>query len=510
MPAATKEELDALFNAMSAQHEAGIAQEKGAVPIVPGQTELKPENLDLRAINEARSLDSAKGLQRIDDAARTVAGPVGDALAAGASAVGNLVTGKETHFNNDMLYEAMKSQAAAQRLNEANPGSADTLSTIGDVGKVLAIPGGAFATPMRAMGTGAAINTADTFFHKLENGEPVNTDAEAYLSSAAKGVGSGFLGYHVGKLIGNTLSRIIGKDPSITKAAEDAVAVNKKIADGASKKLIDSKVVINPLGQHRLLSNIEKDLGKRYELNPDVTKKAWKAINILRNRVNQGADITLDGFNELRNAVGGSLYSESGLLKRDVTTRDLQIVDDIYKAMGKFAKELPITRHFVRAGGDLKTGMQGWDQMSKFKQVQARSERVAELITNAEAKAAAVGTKRKALDQALQDEFGAMFADGKPREAARRMFTPEQLAVMKKIANGDVSQKIFSTLDKWVGGSLIAPVFRGVHSLHGAAFQAEESRQVARRVISAAGETPIAKKLGSKLGVATVVEALKH
>lgn len=506
MPVPTKEELDALFNAMSSQHEVEMAKENTVTPKGP----LTAGGIDASKIMEARSLDSMKGLQRADDAARVIAGPMGDALAAGANAVGDMVTGKETDFNNDMLYEAMKSQASKMRLDEANPGSAGKAETIGNVGKILALPGGAFATPMRAMATSAGINVSDTFFGRLENGEPVNTDAEEYLSSAAKGAGSGFLGYHVGKLIGNTLSRIIGKDPSITKAAEDAVKANKTIADGASKKIIDSNVTINPMGQHRLLRNIEKDLGKRYELSPDVTPRAWKAINVLRNRVGQGADITLDAFNELRTAVGKSLYSDSGLLLRDVTTRDMEIVDDIYKSMSKFATELPITRQFVRGGGNLKSGMQGWQQMTKFKQTQARSEKIAELITNAEAKAAASGAKRKALDQALQEEFNSLFTTQAGRSLGKRMFTPEQLSVMKKIANGDVSQKIFSTLDKWVGGSLIAPIFRGVHSLHGAAFQAEESRQAARKVIAAAGETPIARKIGSKLGVASVVEALKH
>lgn len=480
------------------------------------------DNMDASNVMKARELDSGKGLQALDDAARTIAGPAGDALAgvmqnplAGAAA---LATGgaalppalSQPSVSDDVLVEAVKSRKAAERLNANVPGSADTLGTMGDVGKVLALPGAAFSTPLKAMATGAVLSDSDTLFSRLQKGEPINTEAEQYISSSVKGAASGFLGYHIGKLIGNTVSRLSGHDPSLTADAEKAFTANKKITDEANAKVLNSGVAINPMGQNKLLHRLEKDLGKKYEVSPQITPKAWKALNILRDRVAQGAEISLDNFLALRDAIGKSLYSDSGLLARDVGTRDLQIVDDIYKSMNKFVSELPITPQFVRSGGDLKAGMQGYQQLTKFKQTQARSEKIAELITNAEAKVAGGGAKRKSIEQALQEEFGAIFTKGEGRAAAERMFTPEQLAVMKRIANGDISQKAFSTLDKWLGSSLIAPIFRAVRSLHGAAFQAEESRNLARKVISAVGETPAAKSTAKKLGVATVVEALKH
>lgn len=481
------------------------AKKDSLAAAAPAPGEKKPfgiENMDASNVMKSSELDNpAKALTALDNAARTIAGPMGDAL---AGTMNSVISGGPVDEN--ILYEAAKTRMAKQQLDANMPGSANALGTMGDVGKIMAIPGAAFATPIRASMTGAAIAEGDTFFDRLDKGEPVNTDAEEYLNNGISGAGGGFLGYHIGKLIGNSISRFVGKDPSITKAAEDAVKVNKKIADEGNQKLISSGVAINPMGQNRLLRRVEKDLGSKYELNPKTTKEAWKALNILRDRVGQGADITLDNFNALRQAVGRSIYSDSGILSREVNSRDLQIVDDIYKHMTKFATELPITRQFVRSGGNLKQGMEGWNQMTKFQQTQARSEKVAELITNAEAKSASA-TRKKALDQALQDEFNSMFATKTGRDMGQRMFTPEQLKVMKKIAEGDISQKIFSTLDKWLGGSLLAPLFRGIQSVQNAAFQSEESRLAARKIVSAVGGTPLVEKIGPRWGVASVTEA---
>lgn len=500
---ASKEEMAALLEQLKTQKEASMkAKATESVTPIANAAAATPHAFSVNDMNasnvmKSRELDSGKGLTALDDAARQVAGPVGDALAGVMS-------------GNGTLLEALKSQAAAARLNANVPGSADALATAGDVGKIAAVPGAAFATPVRAMVSSGGLGVADTFFDRLQRGEPINTDTEEYVNSAVKGAGTGFLGYHIGKLVGNTISRFVGKDPSITKAAQDAVAANKKIADEGTQKMLSSNVAINTMGQNRLLRKIETDLGKRYELSPQTTKEAWKALNILRNRVAQGAEISLDSFNALRSSVGRSLYSDSGLLKREVNSRDLAIVDDIYKAMTKFGDELPITRQFVRSGGKLKDGMAGWKQMTKFQQTQERTEKLTELLTNAEAKAGVAGKRSKSLEQAIQDEFSSMFTTQAGRDMAKRMFTPEQIKILKKIAKGDVSQKIFATLDNWLGASLISPIFRGIRSLHGAAFQAEESRYVAKKAISAVGETPLKQRIGPKWGVATVVESLKN
>lgn len=505
----TAEQQDALYAAAKARQDASAKAAEAAPAAAPHETQYIDPEKSMAAFNANRDLgivgQAKKYGQAADDTIRQIAGSLGDVVAGAANSV---ISGGPMDENT--LYEAAKTRMAAQRMDAQTPGASAAAGVVGDVGKVLALPGGMFATPIRAAATGAGLDVASTFFDRLEKGEPVNVDAQEYINNAAKGAGTGFLGYHIGKLVGNTISRFVGKDPSITKAAQDAVAANKKIADEGTQKMLSSNVAINPMGQNRLLRTIEKDLGKKYELSPQTTKEAWKALNILRNRVAQGAEISLDSFNALRSSVGRSLYSDSGLLKREVNTRDLAIVNDIYKAMTKFGDELPITRQFVRSGGNLKDGMQGWKQMTKFQQTQERTEKLTELLTNAEAKAAVAGKRSKSLEQAIQDEFSSMFTTQAGRDMAQRMFTPEQIKILRKIAKGDVSQKIFATLDNWLGASLISPIFRGIRSLHGAAFQAEESRYAAKKAISAVGETPLKQRIGPKWGVATVVESLKN
>lgn len=500
----SKEEMAALLEQLKTQEAASLkAKETQPVAPIASAAAATPHPFSVNDMNasnvmKARELDSSKGLQAADDAVRQVAGPVGDALA-------GMMSG------NGTLLEALKSQEAAARLNANVPGSADVLVTAGDVGKIAAVPGAAFATPLWAMGTSGAIGAADTFFSRLEKGEPVNTNAEEYLNNAMHDAGTGLLGYHAGKLVGNTLGRFIKEDPALTKQAEEALAKTKAIADDATGKLRSSGISINTMGQNKLLRNVEKDIGKKYSLSPKTTPEAWKAMNILRDRVNKGADIALDAFHDLRTSIGKSLYSESGLLKRGVNSTDLAIVDDIYKSLTKFGNELPITRQFVRGNqkNNLKTAMDGWNSMTKFQQTQQRTEKLTELITNAEA-ATKYGSKQKALDQALQDEFASMFKTKAGREYAQRTFTPEQLKVLKKIAAGDVSQAVFATLDKWIGGFPIAPVLRMVRSGTNAAFQSEESRYAARKAISAVSEQPLKQRTGPKWGVATVVESMKN
>lgn len=490
-----KEEQDLLYNTAIARREAAAAAEAIADKKVGSSVGVDPlpegKKKELITVGDIPAI-----AKNVDNAVRVAAGPMGDALA-------GFMSPGDTREN--ILYEAAKTRMAKAALGQAtSPNVAEGVEVAGDVGKVLALPGSLFATPLRASMTSSGIGVIDTLFDRLSKGEPVNTEAEEYLTNAATGAAGGLLGYHVGKVMGNFISRFAGKDSGLNAAAKKAVVESRDTAEAGTKALRDSGVTVNAFGQARLLNGIEKSLSKTYELSPKTTPAAWRAISILRARVGEGADITLENFNALRNSVGKSLYAESGLLRREVTGRDLEIVDDIYNSMTKFIENLPNTRNFIRSGGDLQAGLSGWNTMTKFQQKQARTEKIAELIANAEA-------SKEPFEQALQNEFRSLTAKGEHRKLAERMFSKEQIAAIEKIARGDLSKRAFDKLDEWFGSSLIALIFRPVRSLHGGVFEAEESRFAARKIIERIGGVKGTNVVGPKrFGVATVMEEKKR
>lgn len=430
-----------------------------------------------------------------DDVMRTLAGGLGDTVA------GTLTPG------SSVMEEAIKTQASKARLNTAAPYLGTGLEVAGTIGKVAALPGTVVATPMRAMATTGVLSLGDTFIHKLQNGEPVNTDVEEYLLAGTVGAGLGLAGFHLGKLLGNLISPYVGKNPSITSAAKDALKANKALTDDGVSLMQQSGVSINKVGLARLLRVTENRIGQNIELSPDVTKEAWKAMRILRARVGKGQDITLENFDALKRVMGNALYSESGLLKRDVTSNDLKALQIIYESMDEFVTKLPSLPHFFR-GGDPKIAAQGWQKMQEFRIKVARTERVAELLANAEAKAA---RGKKAFEQAVYDEFKMFTELPAGRAILAREFTKEQAEIIEKMAKGDLSAKNFEILDRLFGSTLLSPLFRTLRSIHGSAFEAEETRHLSRKAIDIVAEqAKVAQKAAvskSKLGIASVVAA---
>lgn len=504
----TPQETDLLYKQLLARRD-GLAKEKtnevkqiekdaGELPSLEGEGESGVRYIDTSKGIEWLKKDRELGLsgqaarfgRAADDLVRLLAGPAGNILAGAMSP------------SSTIQDETLKTEESRARIAEQSPALATGAEITGQVGQALALPGAAFATPMRAVGASAVLGVADTFFNRLEKGLPVNEGAEEYITSGLTSAGTGLVGYHLGKVLGNLTVRFGGGDPSFAKVVEKTVNRNKKISDNATIAM--KSLVIRKHGLHRFLRKLEDNLANQnIELSPYVTREAWRAVEVLRRRTNQNTDISLDSFKELRNAVVSHLKTPNGLTKSSVTERDLKAVNTILDEMDKFVYGLPGSFGIVKGRATSKA-VSGWKSSRDLDLRLERTEKIGELIVAAEVKTGGGGA---AFEQALQEEFQSLFTTKAGREYVGRVFTPQQQRQLRKIADGDVSRQAFERLERWAGETpIVSFLIRSLRQTHGSAFEAEESRELARKVLSTVAEQEISRKIAPRIGTIGAVE----
>jgi len=478
-----------------------------AAPVAPKSQPFSVDQMDSSALQTMRqqSLGEQFGgvAQAADDIVRTAAGPIGDILE--GSGVNPFVPAVLGGVSESTIPEsAARSEEAKQRLADVSPAMATGIEVAGQLGQAVALPGGMFATPGKAMLTTGGLGAADTLFGRLQEGKPINENAEEYLASGGMGMASGLGGYHLGKALGGLFGRIVGTDSSVVKVAEKAANINKKLLDTATKGMEESRVVVRNSALAGTVMRLEYSLDDML-FSPKTAPQAWKAMNILRDRANTMADVPLRQLDELRGLINDQLYSTNGLLKSNINKVDLDAMKLIQGSLNKLILDLP--KKAGIATGDIKRGVSSWRTMNTYRQRISRTERVSELIANA---SEAARSGHKAFEQALQDEFKSFTSTPTGRALLKQEFNEGQIKAIEAIAGGDVSRKAFERLDRWVGSTIIAPIFRGLKASYGGVFEAEESRHLARKVIGKVAETGVSQRISPQLGAVAVEEATKE
>jgi hypothetical protein len=439
--------------------------------------------------------------QALDDAARVTAGGLGDVL---AGTMGAATSGDLSQTPEMIRKEAEKTIAAKIRLKmrTGSDMAPAVLETVGDAGKVLALPGGAFATPLRAALTGAATEVGSTAVNRLQSGEKLTDGLDEYRVRAEMGAAGGFGGYYLGKFTNTVLKYLGVGDKSLTDAAETLVNKNKKIVEDAASAMEQSGVGVNRGGMQRLTRQINNTMNAQ-SISPYSTPKAYDAWTEIRRVASTGQPITLQGLNDLKERIArDALYDAGGVLKDGATETDKKLITQMSKMIDDFMKDLPNKRMFVigGAGGKLQEGLSAWGKMQDFQQRVFRNERLMELVAKAET-AARSGTI--SFENSLQQEFSS-FWNGNRTLIKNLYNTPQQNAI-RKIAEGDISKRAFNILDRWMGSTLFAPVTRVMQSTFGAAFEAEESRLAARKLLETTAGSVMRSKglpeLGAKAGI---------
>lgn len=439
----------------------------------------------------AKATESIKRVARgFDDMARVATGSVGNALASAMS-------------DSTLQEEALRTANSKESLG----GLAGPTAAVGAVGMGLALPGGMFATPMRAAGSSGAIGTLDTLFDRMEQGKPLHTqDAlEDMAASGASSAVAGTLGYHLGKGLSSLVSRFMGRDPSLSGTIARAVDANKKVSNEASKVMEGSGVVITGNALNRLVMRTNQKL-RKLEFSPRTSRNAWNAMNnILGARAGRGDDIPLENFNALRKQIRDSVRSaRTGELLDTVNDNDMKAMRVIINEMNDFITTLPQRTNAVRAG-DVQRGVDGWNKMNRYFEKQARTDVLSDLIKKAEFDAK---SGRKAIDVALKDEFSSLFRTKAGRETLEREFSAGQKKMLERIAMGDFSERTLTRLDRMVGGGfLLKFMFNTLRSGHSAMFEAEASRYMTRKAINNIAELPMSVPMAPQAGAVGMQQA---
>jgi hypothetical protein len=456
---------------------------------------------------------SKGGLQSIDDQARVAAGKAGDVT---AGVMNGLMSGDPSSIPQNIQQEAQKTLAAKLRLRALGGDElASKVETAGEVGKMVALPGGMFATPLKAAATGGLLEVADTMTDRMARGEPVNDDYMAYVLRGAEGAGTSLVGYHLGKLAGSFINYLGGKlgydtTKTLTEEAQKLSKANKDLADTATRDLERSGVSIGRNGRAELTKRIDKAVGNT-ELHPQVTQDAWQGYQMLRQRLTQKEPISLENLSGMLDKMRSLPYDDHGLLKSTTTvaSRDLKVLNSINDTVESFVQGLTGTRHFVIGGGGgaLEKGLNAWGKMNDLNKKVFRTDRIMELIANAESAARGGDVS---FENALQGQFASLW---KKKEFVERIFTPQQQKELKAIAEGDFSKRFFNRLDRIMGSTIFSPATRLLQSSFGSLFEAEESRQAARALVNnTAGQFAKAKVLpeaGSKAALYGLDQKLK-
>lgn len=432
-----------------------------------GGRDTRPADLQTELVRTARASD---------DLARVLAGPLGNAAAAAFS-------------DSTMQEEAQKTAAAGGRLAQGPMGEAGVTGAgiAGQVGQGLAMPGSMFATPGRALLSGGGLGMVDTIFKRMEEGKPLGTQdgIEEIVGQGAQAGAMGFMGSHIGRMMGNLVSRLAGSDPKLASEAQRIVNSKMQVADRAGKEMDDSKVMISSGALNHFVNNMRKQIEKDREFTPAMARHGWKAMQILNSRAAQNGDIPLRNFNEMRKHVRDSVRSaRTGQLLDSVNDNDMIIVNEITKGMHRLINTLPQRKS---TQGDVVKGVAAWNRMNKNFMEGAKADTIADLINSAERQARG---GEKAIDVALKDEFFAFTKSKTGQKILESEYTTGQRKLIDKLALGDFSNKTMTQMDRFFGSTIFAPVFRLVRAGYGSAFEAEASRHLARKAVNSAAGIP--------------------
>lgn len=325
----------------------------------------------------------------------------------------------------------------------ARAGMGGTVADVaGEVAPFLAGPAGRTVKGAMAIG-GAESVISDSAEKAFKEDRPLG-GVEA-LVDAGFGAGGGFVGKIVGDQLSNLFRKKGGEKTPITKGTTSALRTLKQSVDSAAKQMDDAQVMVKNSALKQLEQSILKSgQFQRWGFGAASSPEAWTAFNVLRAQVGRGKDMGLRELNEIRQT-----------MRKLGKNTFLGIKID--EQLGDFIGKLDNT---MVSSGDVAKGVAGWREMNKVHFKQKQSELLAKMLTNSEfvTRQAKNGIT---LDKALQDQFSKLFTtDAGKRKMTALKYSPEQVELIRDIAEGGWTTTTANRMDKLFGDTLIAPIYR--------------------------------------------------
>lgn len=237
-------------------------------------------------------------------------------------------------------------------------------------------------------------------------------------------------------LTGLSLAGGVMGGKAATPSVKPVTAAALKEESGNLYKQMEAEgVQIRPQAMDDLVAAIRPKLGDmRYD--PDTDSLVNQAVKLFE--LKAGQPMSFDMLEEFRRAIRDLPYSQTGAGRG--TTKERAIIAALDDTINEFMDNLTPAQ---TTGGDAAVAT---SFLRKARDVRTRGYRT-ETLENAFTKATATSdalNSNKSFPQALRDEFGKIAKD--PRKLSK--FDKPTQDLIKKVANGTATQKVFAALGK--------------------------------------------------------------